>query len=146
MYILSSSPKQEEDPVSKGKIHRFLPKLKSPFNLAKDCKELADSMYPPLYFHLVEELNDPENERIQLSFDEIEGILGEDLPQEAKTSSAWWKNNTSVQAKAWRLAGCKALSPDFSSEKITFVREASLLKFLESRAYKILLLTRYRMK
>ena len=148
MYTVSSSTKEKVCKIPKGKIHRFLPKWKSPFELAKDCKELADSMYPPLYRYLVQKLDDPKkNERIPLLFSKIEEILGKPLPKEARTHDTWWANDeTNVQAKAWRLAGWKTLSPDFSSEKITFVREASLLKFLESRICKILLLNRYRIK
>ena len=150
MYIVSSSPKKNGYPVRKRKTRRFLKKPIFHWGTAKDCKELADSMYVPLFLHLVEEFHNPnkkKNKKIDLTFSKIKKILGKPLPRKAKTSSAWWKNKkTSVQAKAWRLAGWKTLFPNVSSKKITFVRGRPLLGPLELLAYRDLLLNRYQGK
>ncbi len=48
-------------------------------------------------------------QRVTLSFAEIEGILGDRLPQSAYNHRAWWSNQSDVsnrpQAKAWISAG-----------------------------------------
>ena len=148
MYIHSSSTKEGDCKVGKGMIRLFLQKLIPRWGSARDCKELMDSIYAPLYRYLDQEFDNTTKKRIDLSFDEIEEILGEPLPQEAKTSSAWWANDeTNVHARAWVYAGWKAHPHNINFKKITFAREASLLEFLESLIDNILLRKhRHRMK
>ena len=150
MYTVSSSTKEKDCKFPKIIAYWFLKKPTFHWGTAKDCKELADSIYVPLFLHLVKEFYNPKNKKkknnnkIDLTFSKIEEILGEDLPQKAKKSSAWWKNKkTSAQAKAWRFAGWKTHSVKVSSKKITFVRGRPLLGPLEPLIYRILLLTRY---
>ena len=145
MYTVSSSTKEKDCKFPKIIAYWFLKKPTFHWGTAKDCKELADSIYVPLFLHLVEEFYDPNKKRqITLSLSKIEEILGKELPHKAKKSSAWWKNKkTSAQAKAWRFAGWKTHSVKVSSKKITFVRGRPLLGPLEPLIYRILLLTRY---
>ena len=152
MYIVSDELEEEDCKVPNFKgwtriIFWVLKKLLNYWGSEKHLKELADSIYVPLFLHLVKEFYNPKKKReITLSFSDIEKILGTDLPQKAKKSSAWWKKNTSVQARAFRFAGWKARYPNISSKKVTFERKCPLLGPLEPLAYKILLLNRYRMK
>ena len=107
----------------------------------KDPEELADSIYLLLFLHLDQKFDNTDKDNaITLYFSEIEEILGESLPQEAKNDDTWWANDeTNVQARAWRPAGWRTFYPNVNSAKITFVQEASfvqgafLLKFLESQ-------------
>ena len=157
MYTVSSSTKEKDckipnckalnHKVSNRITFRFLKKLLNYWGSEKHLKELVDSIYPPLFLHLVEEFYDPNKKRqITLSLSKIEKILGKELPHKAKKSSAWWKKNNSVQARACRFAGWKARSLNLSSKEITFKRKCPLLGPLEPLAYTVLLLTRYRMK
>ena len=152
MYTVSDELEEEDCKVPKGIIYWFLKKLIFHWEPTKDCRELADSIYVPLFLHLVQEFYDPKDnnkrvpakKRITLPFSKIKEILGNPLPQEARRDNAWWKNKkTSVQARAWRLAGWKTDSPDVSSKKITFVRGRPLLGPMVPLIYKVLLLTRY---
>jgi DNA-binding transcriptional regulator YiaG len=59
---------------------------------------------------------------LELSFKDIEAILGSPLPKSARTSGAFWSNRTSgaLQAKAWMDAGYHAIEIDIAKEKVTF--------------------------
>ena len=98
----------------------------------EDGEELVDSMYYPLYRYLVQEFdNTKKNKRITLSFDEIEGILGNRLPQEARIDSAWLaKDETYVHAKAWTYAGWYPETPNIHPTQITFVQQHPLFESL----------------
>jgi hypothetical protein len=63
-----------------------------------------------------------------MRFQEIERILGFDLPASARQHPAWWSNNigTHVNARAWRDAGWKTSRVDIRSERVTFVRDLDL--------------------
>jgi hypothetical protein len=60
-----------------------------------------------------------------MSFQEVEGVLGFELPASARQYPAWWSNNvgTHVGARAWREAGWKTSRVDVGGERVTFVRE-----------------------
>ena len=59
-----------------------------------------------------------------MSFDEIERLIGANLPPSATNSRAWWSNNpsNSVMTKAWRDAGFKSESVDMKGRRVTFRR------------------------
>jgi len=42
---------------------------------------------------------------VRLSFADIDGIIGENLPMSAYRDESWWSNTPSVHAKAWLDAG-----------------------------------------
>jgi hypothetical protein len=71
--------------------------------------ESRKSVYEPLRQRLLRE----GSRSLQLTFSEIEAILGRKLPRSAHTFSAWWSNESSMkvghtQAKAWMEAGFRA--------------------------------------
>ena len=56
--------------------------------------------------NLSEYLKNSKEKTVVLSFEEIEKIIGERLPEKAKNNPNWWWNvNNGVRAKAWMMAG-----------------------------------------
>ena len=84
------------------------------------------------YAKFAEYLTTIKDDRIRLSFDAIESIIGADLPS-SKKYAAWWSNNpsNSVMTKAWRRAGFKSIDVDVVGEKVTFVRERAARALIE---------------
>jgi hypothetical protein len=79
------------------------------------------SKYDPLR-HFLEGCK---TEEVPLTFAEIEGILGADLPP-SKAYPAWWSNNPSnnVMTRAWLAAGFRTERVDVAGEKLVFRRES----------------------
>jgi hypothetical protein len=60
---------------------------------------------------------------VQLSFADIERILGWPLPQTARTA-AWWGNTHSTrQGQAWLAAGWRANTRGIRARMVTFTRQ-----------------------
>lgn len=82
--------------------------------------------YSPLGDYLVKQAG----VSIDLTFQEIERILGFLLPASAYQHRAWWANTEShPQAGAWRNVGWKVTSVDFASRQVSLARP--LLLFLQ---------------
>ncbi len=83
--------------------------------------------YDPLKEYL---LNLPETQNeITLTFDQVERIIDEILPDSAYDNRAWWaneKNGVHVSAHAWMDAGWKVDSVDQRKHWVRFVRQQSL--------------------
>lgn len=79
------------------------------------------SKYEPLRNHLEQSKGD----RIRLRFDEIERLLGFELPKSAREHRPWWSNSIggNVAIRAWRDAGWKTADVDMGGERVTFVRD-----------------------
>lgn len=62
--------------------------------------------------------------RVQLTFREIEQIIGDDLPLSARTYSAWWANEagptTHTQCHAWMENGWLVTEVDRSAGVVVF--------------------------
>jgi hypothetical protein len=80
------------------------------------------SKYEPLHRYLTGVTG---NEH-EMSFAEIENILGFSLPASARKYIAWWDNPTDGKTHpytyAWLDAGWKRGSLDLKGERVTFVR------------------------
>lgn len=76
------------------------------------------SKYSPLFNHL----RGGGHEKVELTFVEIEALLGVDLPLSARTTRGWWSNRStgSVQAVAWMGAGYHVENLDLEKERVTF--------------------------
>jgi hypothetical protein len=65
----------------------------------------------------------------QLTFEEIEDMIGSTLPKSARNYSAWWANQTNVlnrpQARAWTDAGFEVFEVNLRTERITFHRSGT---------------------
>ncbi|MBD5411990.1 MAG: hypothetical protein HDR51_04490 [Treponema sp.] len=74
------------------------------------------------YRNLQNWLENNSSKRITLTFSKIEEILGFDLPESAKTHTAWWGNDSSHSQAVWLNAGYKTIdsSNAVSAKKITF--------------------------
>ena len=60
------------------------------------------SKYYPLFEYLNEQ---PDSGLLELSFAEIEEILGYPLPATASKTRAWWANSQTSHGKTWQEAG-----------------------------------------
>lgn len=87
-----------------------------------------DTKYYPLYEYL-KAANPGRQDRIELTFDQVETILGTPLPASARRSRAWWANSRAanrVQAAAWMEAGYHVRSVDLGQERVVFERPERL--------------------
>jgi len=59
---------------------------------------------------------------VQLDFDEIEQLIGEELPRAAGIYRSWWENdpNSHVQSRAWMIAGWSVANVDFENKAVLF--------------------------
>ncbi|HYD45969.1 MAG TPA: hypothetical protein VEA79_11960 [Phenylobacterium sp.] len=63
---------------------------------------------------------------LPMRFEEIEAVLGFDLPASARSHAAWWSNSHHNPAvSAWRKAGWSTSRVDLGSQRLVFVREGS---------------------
>jgi hypothetical protein len=59
---------------------------------------------------------------VTLSYNEIEEILGFELPESAYTHEQWWENDSGhAQAKAWLNVGWKRKSVNLGKD-VTFIQ------------------------
>ena len=80
------------------------------------------SKYAPLTDHL----RGSGQDSVAMTFSEIEGVIGAQLPQSAFTHRAWWSNNptNNVMTRAWLEAGYKTEGVDMAGKKLVFVKIA----------------------
>lgn len=80
------------------------------------------SKYDPLADHLIES-GQPV---VPMTFEEIEGIIGTELPPSAFRHRPWWSNNpsNSVITDAWLRAGYKSADVDMPGRKLVFRKSA----------------------
>lgn len=78
------------------------------------------SKYEPLRLWLERQTQD----RVRLSFQEVEAVLGFSLPGSARALAQWWANvaGSHVQASAWMGAGWRACQIDVAGEQVSFER------------------------
>jgi hypothetical protein len=81
------------------------------------------------YYPLQVYLENTNESSVVLTFQEIEEILGDSLPDSASTHNAWWANDTKhhIHAKAWLEAGWLVKSPSetIRAQKVTFAKNAN---------------------
>jgi hypothetical protein len=63
-------------------------------------------------------------DRVQLSFRQVEEIIGTDLPPSARRHRAWWANDTvsHVQSQSWLSADWRVANINMSDEHVVFAR------------------------
>lgn len=77
------------------------------------------------YQPLAEFLSARTEDRWTASFDEVEQVLGFDLPESARRHRPWWANQTKMnhsQTKGWMAAGWLVDDISLERERVTFVR------------------------
>ena len=64
--------------------------------------------------------------RIQMSFDEIERLIGGKLPKSSKAHRAWWSNNptNNVMTKEWLDAGFETADVELVAERLVFQKSS----------------------
>ncbi len=84
----------------------------------------ATSRYAPLNKHLA---NVPKSTKsYEMSFDEINSVIGAELPKSAYDHRAWWANTEShSQSLAWIAAGWRVDSVDLEKQLINLVRSSN---------------------
>lgn len=62
--------------------------------------------------------------RVQMSFADLEALLGFRLPTSARTYRPWWANSAHghVQSRSWLEAGYQSEQVDLEAERLVFVR------------------------
>ena len=73
--------------------------------------------YDPLYEYLNAQ---SDTGLIELSFAEIEEILGQKLPASAQSTRAWWANAKTTQGEAWQRADWLVDDVDFEKAVVVF--------------------------
>ena len=73
------------------------------------------------YDPLSERLRDSRRREVRLSFQEIEDLLGAELPKGARERPSWWANSDSGHAAAWLGAGYEA-DVDLDDEMVVYRR------------------------
>ena len=70
----------------------------------------------------LEKQKDAGETRLRVTFQDIERILGDTLPNSARNHSSWWANDSSshTQSSAWMKAGWLVESADLNAQEIFF--------------------------
>jgi hypothetical protein len=82
--------------------------------------------YSPLTRYLARRAN--YTDVANLSFQQIEGIIGDSLPLQAYKAAEWWKNNhTNAQGKAWLDVGWQVEDVNIEEKTVAFRRKKGIL-------------------
>jgi len=97
-----------------------LPSVRRGTRRSRRASGPSASSYAPIGTHLAE----MSGREATLSFDQIESIIGRELPASAHRHRAWWANtDTHSQALTWLSAGWKVEAADLETKEVTFVRD-----------------------
>jgi hypothetical protein len=78
-----------------------------------------DARWVPLGQYLA--LKRRRQDQLELSFRQIESVLGDALPKPARKDGAWWENTAATpQARAWQNAGWSVRAVDVLAEQVVF--------------------------
>lgn len=79
------------------------------------------------YLPLERFLSSQDGDVVEMSFEDIENVIGDRLPPVSRKHRAWWSNNStnSVMTAAWLRAGFKSERVDMGGEKVVFRRTAT---------------------
>ena len=74
------------------------------------------------YTRLTTHLRASRRAEVQMTFADIETVIGAELPDSAHNHRAWWSNNpsSSVATKAWLAAGYESAQVDMKKEELLF--------------------------
>lgn len=75
------------------------------------------------YHTLQEHLFSLEGTAWEVTFNEIEAIIGAALPDSARKHQAWWANQGSGHSQYWQRAGWQTAKVDVENERLTFIRK-----------------------
>lgn len=74
------------------------------------------------YTQITHWLRQHPHSRIEMSFRDVEGVLGRPLPASAYKYRAWWSNNpdNNVMTRAWLAAGFETAEVDMAGQRLVF--------------------------
>ncbi len=81
---------------------------------------LTDSRYAPLALWL--QRLPLSEDKVSLTFREIEDMIGDSLPESARKHRVWWSNESDRQAAQWLSVGWRVSSINVANEDVTFAR------------------------
>jgi CBS domain-containing protein len=92
-----------------------------PIQLA-ESEDSRESRYTPLAIYLQSLPADPD--KVDMTFEEIELLIGGRLPKYARQHRSWWANDSSghVQSQQWLGAGWRVSAVNMAGERVTFTR------------------------
>jgi CBS domain-containing protein len=98
-------------------------------------EEVPKGSYAPLSAHLKNQ--DFKTTSVQMTFLEIERLLGKKLPASAFEYRAWWANDSSKpQSAAWLDEGWRTVAINMNERQLTFIRTSerahAFIEFFES--------------
>jgi hypothetical protein len=73
---------------------------------------------------------------VKLPFSQIEGIIGNDLPESSHKNPEWWTNKNSVHAKAWLSIGWSIKEVNLEEKNVIFTRPEILTSEKEGKPKK----------
>jgi hypothetical protein len=73
---------------------------------------------------------------VKLPFSQIEGIIGNDLPESSHKNPEWWTNKNSVHAKAWLSIGWSIKEVNLEEKNVIFTRPEVLTPAKEHKPKK----------
>ena len=103
-------PAAADPPVSSG----------DPMSIPTEELSPGDSRYAPLALYL----EGVQQDQVQLTFQEIERILGDSLPASARQWRSWWANDTTrhPHAQEWLTVGWRVARIAMTEERVAFAR------------------------
>ena len=111
--------------IDQGTNQATLPMSSSKERLELLRRTAQRGKYAPLHHHLKERTD--RADKWQVTFGEIEKLLGFKLPDSARIHRPWWANQGErggqSHALAWEMAGWKTSQVDMAAETLVFVRD-----------------------
>ena len=114
-------PPQQED-VSLPSPDYFVESAEEEIVPVEEPLRPDDSRYAPLALWLQQQ--SPRQEKLTLTFSQIEEIIGEALPISARQHRSWWANDSvgHVQSRQWLDVGWRVANIVMTEENVTFTR------------------------
>lgn len=83
----------------------------------------SEGRYAPLAIYLQNQV-DPDIHEIQLTFNQVEEVIQNNLPPSARNHRNWWANDavSHTQSQQWLDVGWRVSNVNMSNEKVTFSR------------------------
>lgn len=99
-------------------------KMEKASELKQPSGEVEEVSNSKKYRYLSEYLKTSGRKTVSMSFDEIEQIVGFNLPSSARSHRAFWANSTTHSiALSWLSVGYKTVEVNITSENVTFEKE-----------------------
>ena len=105
-------------------------RLKSNFEIDRSASGSMGTKGASKYHPLFHYLQRCDQLQVDLTFAEIEALMGEPLPPSARQKRMWWSNRRkgALQANAWMDAGFVVDDLNLAAERVTFKKPPSIYK------------------